>query len=51
MTFKNSEQEILKISTKTRNKLNSRIHDDFSLQEYKDLRNSVTKTYNSIFYK
>jgi hypothetical protein len=35
-TFKNYEQEILKISVKTRNKLNSRIHDDFSLQEYKD---------------
>jgi len=35
MTFKNSEEEILKISIKTRNKLNSLIYDDFSLQEYK----------------
>jgi hypothetical protein len=31
MNFKNSEEEILKISIKTRNKLNSRNHDDFSL--------------------
>jgi hypothetical protein len=36
MNFKSSEEEILKISINTRNKLNSRNYNDFSLQEYKD---------------
>jgi hypothetical protein len=34
--FQNSEEKILEFSIKSRSKLNSGIHDQFPLQEYKN---------------